>query len=347
MEDSASAMGGIDRSSGMHGASARKEENSKQGQPKLLARLRDWRPVDIAGHAIISDCLSGALVYRDGTMDWFAIPHFDSEAAFAALLGSGENGAWWMSPSAAITRCERRYQGDSLILETVFETAQGSVAVIDFMPAGRGEAPDIVRIVEGRSGKVDMESHLALRFSDGRIHPLVLRRPDKRVIAIAGPDGVIIRGEAPTDDNEGFYSSCFSVREGESVAFVLTWFPSHRDEPKLVDARKALVETRKFWKRWVDQCSLDGEHRARIIRSLLTLKALTDANTGGMVAALTASLPESPQGKRNWDYRYCWLRDASLTLRALLDLGYTIEAEAFLSWVLHATRLTWPELQIL
>ena len=302
----------------------------------LPAHLADWRPADIAGHALISDCMTGALVYRDGTIDWLCMPDFDSQACMASLIGNGGNGGWWLAPTGEVQRVSRSYSGDSLILETVHETAGGTVGVIDFMPADRGQAPDIVRIVEGRAGEVELVSDIVLRFSDGYVHPLAHEHADGGLVAIAGPDAVVIDAEVPIEIKPGHFTSRFTVREGESVAFVVTWFPSFEPPPQRVDARTALEETTRFWSGWADRCSLDGESRDRSIRSLLTLKALTHSRTGGMIAALTASLPETPGGSRNWDYRFCWLRDAAFALLALLDAGYREEARAWISWLRRA-----------
>lgn len=302
----------------------------------MPAPFCNWRPDEIAGHAMISDMETGALVYRDGTIDWLALPDFDSELCFASLLGDGQNGAWWMAPDGDVKRTTRRYVGETLILETCFETDTGTVTVTDFMPSGRRQAPDIVRIVEGKAGRVDMHSALALRFSDGRIHPLVHRQSEKHVVAIAGSNAVSFDSEVPIDAAPGHYASHFSVETGQSIAFVLTWFAACEEEPDPVDARLALAQTRQFWDDWAGQCQWQGAYREPVMRSLLALKGLVHARTGGMIAALTAGLPETPGGTRNWDYRFCWLRDATFALLAFLKSGYREEAQAWAHWLRRA-----------
>ncbi|MBR0551532.1 glycoside hydrolase family 15 protein [Stakelama marina] len=290
----------------------------------------------IGNYALIGDGETAALVGRDGSIDWLCMPRFDSEACFAAILGDAENGCWRMHPAGKITGTSRRYLGDTLIVETVVETETGSAAIIDFMPI-RGEAPDIVRIVEGRSGHVDMVSELALRFDYGQIHPLVQTLSDVRAVAIAGPDAVALDFDAEIAF-ENRWSTChFTVEEGERKSFVMTWFPSNKDIPERVDPENALRETKEHWEEWSRRCEYDGPYREAVLRSIITLKALIHRPTGGIIAAPTSSLPEQPGGSRNWDYRFCWLRDATFTLLAFIDAGMTEEAGEWIEWLRRAT----------
>lgn len=289
----------------------------------------------IADYALIGDGETAALVDRSGAIEWLCMPRFDSEACLAALLGDQENGCWRMAPEDDVVRRTRRYQGDTLILETEFETADACIAVIDFMPI-RGEAPDIVRIVEGRRGCVTMLSELALRFDYGQIHPLVQTIADDQLLAIAGPDAILLAFDVPIDFEDRWFLSRFTVNEGERRAFVMTWFPSHGEAPERVDPELALRQTRAFWGDWLSACRYEDPYRAELVRSLITLKALIHRPTGGMVAAPTASLPERAGGGRNWDYRFCWLRDSTFTLLALLQAGMREEAEAWVRWLRRA-----------
>src|ERR687883_912795 len=301
----------------------------------------------IEDYALLSDLQTAALVSREGSVDWLCFPRFDSGACFAALLGTPDHGRWLLAPREEAWHAGWRYRPDTLVLETEWETDGGRVRVVDFMPP-RGKAPDIVRIVEGLRGEVEMSSELVIRFDYGSIVPWVRRVPQAECrIAVAGPDGLCFRTPAETRGENMRTISDFTVREGERVPFVLTWYPSNEDPPEPVDAEAAFADTCRYWDEWADRCSYQGEWREEVHQSLVVLKALTYAPTGGIVAAPTTSLPEQPGGVRNWDYRFCWLRDASLTVCAMVDLGYTEEAEAFVSWVLHATRLTQPALQIL
>lgn len=263
------------------------------------------------------------------------MPRFDSEACFAALLGDEENGCWRMAPLEPVTEMSRHYLGDSLILETVAQTESGEVAIIDFMPP-RGEAPDIVRLVECREGALSMRSDLALRFDYGQLHPLVRRQGDARVVAMAGPDGIVIDSDMAIEFEDRRFTSQFTLRKGESRWFVLTWFASHKKLPERVDPELALRQTRHFWDDWVSRIDYRGDYRQEVIRSLITLKALIHEPTGGIVAAPTASLPERIGGKRNWDYRFCWLRDSTMSLLALLQAGLTAEAQSWLLWLRRA-----------
>jgi GH15 family glucan-1,4-alpha-glucosidase len=269
----------------------------------------------IEDYGLIGDLQTAALVSRAGSIDWCCFPRFDSGACFAAILGEKEHGRWLLSPVAAPTRSSRRYRHDTLILESVYELAGGSVRVIDFMPP-RARTPDIVRIVEGLSGKVEMRSELIIRFDFGRIVPWV-RRVDHARVAIAGPDALCFRTPAATRGENMTTVSEFTVSPGERVAFVLTWFPSHEHLPEEVDPEQALADTEDYWLSWAAGCEHVGDYHDEIHQSLLVLKALTYAPTGGIVAAPTTSLPERIGGVRNWVYRFCWLRDATLKMLAM------------------------------
>ena len=297
-------------------------------------------------YALIGDCETAALVSRTGSIDWLCWPRFDSPACFAALLGDREHGHWSIAPVEDGARFTRRYRGHTLILETRIETAAGAVTLVDFMPP-RGRNSDVVRIVRGERGRVAMRTELILRFDYGRTVPWVTRLPDGATRAIAGPDmvtvhtGVELRGEALTTVGD------FEVNAGESVTFVLTHGSSHKSPPKAVDPEPALEHTERFWAEWAARARPDGEWDDAVMRSLVTLKALTFAPTGGMVAAPTTSLPEDLGGARNWDYRFCWLRDATLTLLALMNAGFYSEARAWRDWLLRAAAGAPAQLQIM
>ncbi|MFD9426347.1 MULTISPECIES: glycoside hydrolase family 15 protein [unclassified Streptomyces] len=304
----------------------------------------------IEDYALIGDLQTAALVGRNGSIDWLCLPRFDSGACFAALLGDEDNGHWRIAPKGtdSTDTCTRRgYLGDSLVLETYWETRTGTVKVIDFMPQ-RDKAPDVIRIIEGVSGSVDMRSVLRLRFDFGSVVPWMRRSHGHRV-AVAGPDSVWLRSEPPVKTWGQQFSTCssFTVAEGESVSFVLTWHPSHSPRPKLVDPHKALKHALADWAKWSAKCTYQGKYRDAVLRSLITLKALTYGPTGGIVAAPTTSLPEEIGGVRNWDYRFCWLRDATLTLGALLSAGYVKEASAWRDWLLRAVAGDPADLQIM
>jgi len=303
----------------------------------MAARIEDY--------GLIGDLQTAALVSRSGCIDWLCFPRFDSGACFAALLGDEDNGRWWLEPASGITSTERRYRDDTLILETELACEEGVVRVIDFMPP-RGEAPDVVRIVEGVQGTVPMKMRLSIRFDYGSIVPWVRRRNDG-LLAIAGPDALFLA--TPVDlVGRNFHTEAeFEVAAGDRVPFVLTWFPSNEDLPEHTDAEQALVDTESFWREWVTDCAHVGRFREPLVRSLVTLKALTYAPTGGIVAAATTSLPEALGGVRNWDYRYCWLRDATLTLLALVRAGYEDEARAWRDWLLRAIAGRPGEVQIM
>ena len=301
----------------------------------------------IEDYALIGDEQTAALIGTDGSVDWLCLPRFDSGACFARLLGDENNGHWRIAPVGA-DRCTRRaYRPDTLVLDTVWETDEGTVMVTDLMPQ-RDRAPDLVRIVQGLSGEVTVHSTLRLRFDYGSAVPWV-RREDGHRVAVAGPDSVWLRSEPEvhTWGEELGTHSQFTVREGEQVAFVLTWHPSHEPRPPLVAPYTSLGHSVTDWRAWAARCRYRGPHRDAVVRSLITLKALTYAPTGGIVAAPTTSLPEEPGGVRNWDYRFCWLRDSTLTLNALLAAGYKEEAEAWRNWLLRAVAGDPADLQIM
>ncbi|MDF0579418.1 glycoside hydrolase family 15 protein [Bradyrhizobium yuanmingense] len=299
----------------------------------------------IEDYALIGDCETAALVGRNGSIDWLCWPAFDSDACFAAILGTHKNGRWLIAPSENATRISRRYVGHTLVLETRFETKSGTVALIDFMPL-RGKASDIVRLVRGIRGTVKMRMELVIRFGFGADIPWV-RRIDHSLMAIAGQDMTVLRTPVETRGEDLTTVSDFEVKEGETVPFVLTYGPSHLDPPAPIDAELALQETEKFWEDWCGHCTRDGDYQELVLRSLITLKALTFAPTGGIVAAPTTSLPEKLGGSRNWDYRFCWLRDATFTLLALMNSGYTEEALAWHNWLLRAAAGSPANMQIM
>ena len=299
----------------------------------------------IEDYGLIGDLQTAALVSRHGCIDWLCFPRFDSGACFAALLGDEENGRWSLQPASGITSTERRYRGDTLVLETELACDEGVVRLIDFMPP-RGEAPDVVRIVEGVEGTVPMKMRLSIRFDYGSIVPWVRRR-DGGVHAVAGPDALFLAAPVDLVGRNLHTEADFDVAPGDRVPFVLTWYPSNRPTPERVDAEQALVDTESFWREWVTDCVHVGRFREPLVRSLVTLKALTYAPTGGIVAAATTSLPEALGGVRNWDYRYCWLRDATLTLLALVRAGYEDEARAWRDWLLRAIAGRPGEVQIM
>ncbi|MFH9721381.1 glycoside hydrolase family 15 protein [Streptomyces sp. NPDC017254] len=301
----------------------------------------------IDDYALIGDLQTAALVGRDGSVDWLCLPRFDSAACFAAILGDENNGHWRIAPKGATTCTTRRYAEDSLVLETYWETRTGTVKVVDFMPQ-RDRAPDLMRIVEGVSGSVEMSAVLRLRFDYGSIVPW-MRRSDGHRVAIAGPDAVWLRSDPPVKTWGQQFSTCssFTVTAGEKVAFVLTWHPSHEPRPDLVDPHEALEQSLADWREWAARCTYRGPYRETVMRSLITLKALTYAPTGGIMAAPTTSLPEEVGGVRNWDYRACWLRDSSLTLGALLAAGYVDEARAWRDWLLRSVAGDPADLQIM
>ena len=305
---------------------------------RAMARIEDY--------ALLGDLQTAALVSTAGSIDWLCLPKFDSPACFAALLDTPDAGHWIVAPAAGGVCTRRRYVKDTLVLQTEWVSGDGAVRVIDFMPP-RGHAPDVVRIIEGVHGSVVMRSELRLRFDYGLVVPWV-RHHDDMVEAIAGPDRIRLRTPAPTRGKEMSTVSDFTVRAGDRVPFVLTWNPSHESPPKPVDAEHALRDTLRFWTDWAQRGNpVHGPYRDAIKRSLLTLKALTYHPTGGIVAAATTSLPELIGGTRNWDYRYCWLRDSTYTLQALISAGYLAEAKAWREWLLRAIAGDPAELQIM
>jgi len=290
----------------------------------------------IEDYAFLSDTQTGALVSRDGCVDWLCFPRFDSPACFASLLGGKENGHWLFFSDDEVTAVRRRYRGETLILETELETKNGAVRLIDFMPP-RGENPDIIRIIEGLRGNVSMQMELIIRFDYGNILPWVRRR--KRfdgLEAVAGPDALILRTPVETHGKDLTTVAEFTLAKGDRIPFVLTWFASHTDPPRKINPEHALHDTEVFWGDWAKRFETKGKWRDAIVRSLITLKGLTYAPTGGLVAALTTSLPEQIGGVRNWDYRFCWLRDAALILLVLLGAGYREEAKSWREWLLRA-----------
>ena len=303
-----------------------------------MARIEDY--------ALIGDLQTAALVERGGSVDWLCFPRFDSAACFAALLGGPEHGRWLLAPVGE-AKASRRYLHDTLVLETTWETPDGVVRVFDFMPP-RGKAPDIVRIVEGVEGSVRMRSELVIRFGYGEVVPWVRHVGDARQ-AVAGPDALSFTTRAPTRGENMQTISEITVNEGERIPFVLTWYPSHEEVPARIDPEIALADTETFWRDWNARSNLDLPEGWRdvIQRSLMMLKALTYAPTGGIVAAPTTSLPEWIGGVRNWDYRYCWLRDATLTLLTLLHAEYVEEAREWRAWLLRAVAGDPADIQIM
>ncbi len=301
----------------------------------------------IEDYGLIGDCETAALVGRDGSIDWLCWPAFDSDACFAALLGTHGHGRWLIAPAEEITRTSRRYRDNTLIMETRFETADGLVDLIDFMPP-RGNASDVVRLVRGISGRVKLRMQLVIRFGFGTDVPWVKKNKDgSGLLAICGPDMTVLRTPVETRGEELTTVADFEVGEGETVPFVLTYGPSHLPVPAPIDPALALQETEAFWNEWCSRCTYEGEHRDLVMRSLITLKALTYEPTGGIVAAPTTSLPEKLGGARNWDYRFCWLRDATFTLLALMNSGYTEEAAAWHNWLLRAVAGSPANMQIM
>jgi GH15 family glucan-1,4-alpha-glucosidase len=291
-------------------------------------------PLKLEHYALIGDCQTAALVGKDGSIDWLCLPRFDSPSCFAALLGGPEHGRWRICPAVATTATRQHYRDETLIVETTFDTGAGSARLIDFMSL-RSDVADVVRIVEGLRGTVPMRMDATFRLDYGETVPWV-RRTEDGVVGIAGPD--LLRLRAPVElHNEEFRTEAqFTVEEGQRLSFDLTWSPSHLEQPAPLDCEDALADTERFWREWSGRCTYEGEWRSAVVRSALTLKALTYHPTGGLVAAPTTSLPEKLGGIRNWDYRYCWLRDATFTLLALMHAGYEAEAAAWREWLLRA-----------
>jgi GH15 family glucan-1,4-alpha-glucosidase len=299
----------------------------------------------IENYALIGDCHTAALVGNDGSIDWLCLPRFDSGACFAALLGGPEHGRWLLAPAAPSHRVRRKYRGDSLVLETEFDTDEGSVRVIDFMPLSNRRW-DIVRIVEGMSGRISVRMQLIVRFDYGSIVPWV-HQSGGILLFTAGPDTLELAASVAVEGENLKSVAEFSVSAGQRETFVLNYRPSHLDTQPVIDAEQALTQTEGVWREWSGRCTYQGRWRDAVARSLITLKALTYKPTGGLIAAPTTSLPELPGGVRNWDYRYCWLRDATFALNALLLAGYEDEATAWREWLLRAVAGSPDDLQVL
>ena len=299
----------------------------------------------IEDYALIGDCKTAALVGRDGSIDWLCWPRFDSAACFAGLLGTSENGRWLIAPEHTILDVSRRYRPGTLVLETEFQTEGGRAAVIDFMPPADGA--NLVRIVIGRSGRVAFRTELVVRFNYGAIVPWVNRLEDGTINAIAGPERLLLRTPVELYGEDLKTMGAFTVDAGQSVPFVLSYGLSFQNPPPAIDPFEALERTAAFWREWSDRCTDVGHWADAVKRSLITLKALTYAPTGGIVAAATTSLPERLGGVRNWDYRYCWLRDATFTLLALMHLGYYDEARAWRDWLVRAVAGSPRQVQIM
>jgi GH15 family glucan-1,4-alpha-glucosidase len=302
-----------------------------------MARIEDY--------ALIGDCRSAALVSREGSIDWFCCPRFDSEACFAALLGTRKHGRWLIAPHAP-ARVTRRYRPNTLVLETHFETEEGAATLIDFMPLS-GHHSTVVRLVIGTRGKVTMGTELILRFGYGAIVPWVTRLEDGALRAIAGPDMMILRTPVQLRGVDMTTVGEFTIHKDDTIPFVLNYYRSHRPVHTPLDPTAALQETETFWRDWSAKCRPAGPWTEAVVRSMITLKALTYAPTGGMVAAPTTSLPEQLGGERNWDYRYCWLRDATLVLLGAMNAGFFDEAQAWREWLLRAVAGSPGQLQIM
>ncbi len=299
----------------------------------------------IEDYALIGDCQTAALVGRDGSIDWLCVPRFDSGACFAALLGGPEHGRWLVAPAEPIVRVTRAYRGDTLVLDTTFETASGAVTVTDCMPI-RTACPDLVRLVTGVRGTVRMRVEVVIRFDYGSITPWV-RREDGGITAVGGPDTLILRTPVPLHGEGWTTVADFEVAAGDEVPFVLSWHASHAPLVPQTDARRAIAATARWWETWSARCPYQGQWRDAVLRSLITLKALTYQPTGGIVAAPTTSLPEHLGGQRNWDYRFCWLRDSTFTLAALMQSGHIDEAREWRSWLLRAVAGRGEELRVM
>jgi GH15 family glucan-1,4-alpha-glucosidase len=302
-------------------------------------------PLPLEDYGLIGDTQTAALVGRNGSIDWLCLPRFDAGACFAALLGEPSHGRWLIAPASGEVAQHRRYRGESLVLEHEFQTSTGTVRLIDTMPVRKRE-PDLVRAIEGVSGYVEMRMDLTVRFDYGAIVPWV-RTIDGVLRAIGGPDAISLWAPVPTHGEGLTTRADFTVRAGNRLAFVLAWHPSHESPPRRPDPWPAIADTEQWWREWASRCSYRGLWRDAVVRSLITLKALTFAPTGGIVAAPTTSLPERVGGVRNWDYRYCWLRDATFTLYALIVGGFTEEAAAWRDWLLRAVAGSPNDLQIM
>jgi len=313
-------------------------------------RASEWDAASSASppletYALIGDTHSAGLVCRNGSLDWLCLPRFDSPACFAALLGDARHGNWQIRPAGEVRRATRRYRGDTLVLETEFETADGAVLLVDCMPP-RQRHPRVIRQVVGVRGSVAMRMNLRIRFEYGKVVPWVRREGDM-LVAVAGPDALEVRSDVPLQSTDLEHRADFEVRAGQRLGFTLTWHPSYRPAPPAVDVDATIGATETWWAEWAARSTYEGPWREAVMRSLLTLKALTYEPTGGVVAAPTTSLPEQLGGVRNWDYRYCWLRDAALTLEALMVAGCIAEAVAWRDWLLRAVAGDPDDLQIM
>ncbi|HEX4487570.1 MAG TPA: glycoside hydrolase family 15 protein, partial [Terriglobales bacterium] len=298
----------------------------------------------IEDYAMIGDCHTAALVSKLGSIDWLCFPYFDSGACFASLLGSDEHGHWSISPADEVRSVKRRYRGDTLILETEFETDTGSAVLVDCMTP-RDDVPQLVRMVVGTRGQVRMKMELVIRFDYGSVVPWV-RRTDRGISAVGGPNMLTLSTDAPLRGEDLKTISEFTVSEGQKIPFDLTWSPSHLPAPEAVDPEKAIPETQTWWEKWSARCTYNGKYRDAVMRSLIVLKGLTFLPTGGIVAAPTTSLPEMLGGVRNWDYRYCWVRDSTLTLNSLINAGYMEEARDWRRWLLRTVAGSPSDLNI-
>jgi len=308
--------------------------------------MRTAAPSKIEDYALLGDCETNALVARNGSVDWLCWPRFDSGACFAALLGGPDNGRWLITPCDIHWSATRRYRGNTLILETDIKTTEGAVTLVEFMPP-RGKASDLVRLVLGKRGKVAMRMELIIRFDYGSLVPWVTRREDGTLCAVCGPDMVVLRTPVTLRGEDLKTIGEFTISAGETVPFVLTYGASHRKLPVRIDPLAALADTDAFWRNWSSQVHRADGWTEPVIRSLITLKALTYRPTGGIVAAATTSLPEQLGGRRNWDYRFCWLRDATLALMALMNSGYYDEAKAWREWLLRTVAGDPSQVQIM
>ncbi|MFL5307280.1 MAG: glycoside hydrolase family 15 protein [Polyangia bacterium] len=301
----------------------------------------------IEDYGLIGNTRTAALVSRFGSIDWFCAPRFDSDACFAALVGYDEHGAWSIRPTVGVREARQRYRGETLILETEFVCDGGVVRVTDFMPISGGEErSDLVRVVEGLEGEVQLEMLLNVRFGYGADRPWITPCPGGLML-VAGPNALALRGPGQPVESNARVTAILQVRQGDRIEYQLAAYPSHEDAPAPLDVAQVLGETDRYWSAWAGRCTYEGRWRDMIVRSLITLKAMTYAPTGGIVAAPTTSLPEELGGSRNWDYRYCWLRDSSLTLDALIIGGYVDEARAFRDWLLRAVAGDPAQLQIM
>jgi GH15 family glucan-1,4-alpha-glucosidase len=302
----------------------------------------------IEEYALISDCFTGALVGKDGSIDWLCLPRYDSSSMFGALLGTEDHGRWLVAPVDASAKSTRRYEGDTMTLITRWRTGDGEVEVTDTMPMGDHRA-DVIRRVRGVRGTVRMQQELRIRFGYASAVPWVRKDTAEHpsaLVAVAGPDAIVVRGPVLHATDHAHHGE-FAVKAGETVDLTLTWFPSHRATPEALDVDHALEQTRSWWTRWAEGCNHDGPYRDEVVRSLLLLRALTHLETGGIVAAATTSLPEAFGGERNWDYRYVWLRDASLTIGVLLAHGYDDYVDHWRDWLLRAIAGDPADLQIM